>query len=224
LKHFVHALTFAALTATVADAGAEVINFDNLAVGTKLSTQYAGVVFSPNALVGGTFADNTDMTIVSATGPDVGFDLGTPHLVSGNVLRSFSGFLNEDGDPSFRISFAAPITSFSATFAGVFDASDVTLFGFNGTTLIRTVVGTSADAQFTLALAGASFTSVIVAPGTFNDFVVVDDVQFAPEPQTWLLIALGLGVVAWSPRWMQRRARAGAPSFFGSSTLATSLG
>jgi hypothetical protein len=220
LKHSVHALAFAALMATVVDAGATVITFDNLAVGTTLSTQYAGVVFTPNALVGGTFADNTDMAIVSATGSDVGFDLGTPSLVSGNVLRSFNGYLSEDGDPSFRISFAAPITSFSATFAGVFDASDVTLFGYNGTTLVRTVVGTSADAQFTLALAGALFTSVIVTPGTFNDYVVVDNVQFAPEPETWLLIAFGLGVVAWSRRWMQQRARVGAHFVVGSSGLA----
>ena len=62
---------------TVPQAHAAAITFDELAVGSTLATQYAGlgVVFVPNALSGaspgpgGTWATNTDMTIVSSTGP-----------------------------------------------------------------------------------------------------------------------------------------------------------
>ena len=58
------------------------------------------------------------MTIVSSTGADVG-GMGTPALVSGNILRSFDGWLAENGDASFLITFSPPVTIFSATFAGV---------------------------------------------------------------------------------------------------------
>jgi hypothetical protein len=212
LKHAIHALALAALTATTIDAGATIINFDNLAVGTTLSSQYAGVVFSPNALVGSGYATNTDMTIVSATGADVGFGLGLPNLVSGNVLRSFSAWLNETGDPSFRITFASAINSFSADFAGVFAASDVQLLAYDGTTLLSTVVGTSNNEQFTLSTAGNHITSVVVLPGTLEDYVVVDNVQYnaavaaVPEPSTWALSAFGLAFVGWAKRRRRKTA------------------
>lgn len=204
MKHAIHALALVALSATAIDAGATILNFDNLAVGTTLSTQYAGVVFSPNALVGSGFATNTDMTIVSATGSDVGFDLGLPNLVSGNVLRSFSAWLNETGDPSFRVTFASPISSFSADFAGVFSASDVQLLAYDGNTLLSTVVGTSNDEQFLLSTTGNHITSVVVLPGTLEDYVVVDNVQYitaaVPEPSAWALSAFGLAFVGWARR------------------------
>jgi hypothetical protein len=93
-----------------------------LSAGSVLGSQYSafGVVFSPNAFSGaggpsGSWATNTDMSIVSRTGFDVG-GFGSPSLVSGNLLRSFTGWLNEDGDPSFHATFSTPILSFSAHF------------------------------------------------------------------------------------------------------------
>ncbi len=47
LKHANQVLVLAALAAGAAHAGATTIDFDNLTVGTTLSSQYAGVVFSP---------------------------------------------------------------------------------------------------------------------------------------------------------------------------------
>jgi len=210
LKPALHALALFALSATAIDTGATILNFDNLAAGTTLSTQYAGVVFSPNAMVGSGFATNTDMTIVSSTGSDVGFDLGLPALVSGNVLRSFSAWLNETGDPSFRVTFASAINSFSADFAGVFSPSDVELLAYDGNTLLSTVVGTSNNAQFTLSTTGNHITSVVVLPGTLEDYVVVDNVQYitaaaVPEPETWALSAFGLAFVAWAKRRTRRQ-------------------
>ena len=37
--------------------------------------------------------------------------LGAPALVSGNLLRSFDGWLLEDGDPSFTASFSIACAS-----------------------------------------------------------------------------------------------------------------
>ena len=188
------------LTATC-HAGATVITFDNLAIGTALSGQYAGVVFSPNAFSGAggptsNWAANTDMTIVSATGSDVGA-LGAPNLVSGNVLRSFTGWTNENGDPSFRVSFTSAINSFSADFAGVDTPADVRLLAYDGSSLVGTVVG-STTGQFTLSFAAPRITSVVLTPGDFLDYVAVDNIRYqgavaaVPEPEVWALMTLGL--------------------------------
>ena len=204
------------MSLTAVCASATTINFENLAVGTILSNQYAGVTFAANAFTGPgssssgePWATNTDMSIVSSlAGGDVG-GLGTPPLVSGNVLHSFNGWLAENGDPSFRISFASAINSFSATFAGVSTGADVRLFAYNGASLLSTVAG-SATGQFVLSFAAASITSVVIAPGSFDDWVGVDDITYTaavagvPEPETYALMALGLAAIALA----RRRARA----------------
>lgn len=201
------ALAATGLLLAAGQASAETITFETLAVGTTLSNQFAGVTFTPNAFTGpGTstsgadWATNTDLTIVSSTGTDVG-GLGTPALVSGNILRSFAGWLNEDGDASFRVSFATPITSFSATFAGVATAADVTMWAFNGATQIGTISGV-VPGQFVLTLNGASITSVVIRPGSFDDWVGVDNITYAPVPETstYAMMGLGLALLAFRRR------------------------
>lgn len=207
----------AAATGLLLAAGtvsAETLTFEDLAAGTVLSNQYAaqGVVFSANAFSGAgssssaqDWATNTDMTVVSSTGTDVG-GLGTPSLVSGNILRSFSGWLGEDGDPSFTISFATPITAISVDFAGVSTGADVRLFAFNGTTALGSAVGSSTG-QFTLSLGGgALMTHVVVTPGSFNDWVGVDNISFTaavPEASTYAMMGLGLALLAFKRRKQQ---------------------
>ena len=175
-------------------AGSITISFDagdpigGLAVGTILSNQYAattGATFSPNAFTGaggptGSWATNTGLQIVSSTGGDVG-GLGTPSLVSGNILRSFNDWLSENGDPSFAISFATPVLDFSATFAGIATSASTRIFAYNGTTLLTTVAA-AAGGQQTLSISGfGDITSVVVTPGDFNDWVGVDNVSFTPD-------------------------------------------
>jgi hypothetical protein len=206
--------TFAVLASglllAAAQASATTLTFEDLAAGTILSNQYAalGATFSANAFSGtGTstsgeaWASNTDMTIVSSIGTDVG-GLGTPALVSGNVLRSFAGWLNEDGDPSFLITFSGAATGFSATFAGVTTGADVTIYAYNGATQVGTVSG-SGTGQFTLSFAGP-FTSIAVRPGTFNDWVGVDNITYTltpvPEVSTYAMMGLGLAVLAFRRR------------------------
>lgn len=210
-----HAFVAGCALLAATHASATTINFENLAVGTTLSNQYAGVTFAANAFSGpGTstsgedWATNTDMTIVSSTGTDVG-GLGTPSLVSGNLLRSFAGWLSEDGDPSFSVSFASAINFFSADFAGVSTGADVRLYAYNGNTLLGSSAG-SLTGQFTLSFAAASITRVVVTPGSFNDWVGVDNINYTtavaaiPEPETYALMALGLAAVAFA----RRRAKA----------------
>ncbi len=179
----------------VETAQAVTIDFEDLTAGTVLSNQYAaiGATFTPNVFIGpgsstsmSPWATNTDMTIVSSTGADVG-GLGTPALVSGNILRSFGGWLNEDGDPSFLVTFSTPVSSFSATFAGVSTGADVTIFAYNGAVLLGTVSGASTG-QFVLSFANPSITSVAVRPGSFNDWVGVDNITFTPLPTPPTLI------------------------------------
>jgi hypothetical protein len=212
---FAAAALAAASLGWAAEAGATDINFDNLAVGTTLANQYAGlgVTFAPNAFSGaGTstsgqaWATNTDMTIVASTGSDVD-PLGTPSLVGGNLLRSVNGWFNEDGDASFAALFSAPVSTFSATFAGVAQPADVKLFAYNGTTLLGTSVST-ATGQFTLSFSAPSITRVVMTPGSFNDWVGVDNIHFiaaaVPEPGTYALMLAGLTAVGGLAR--RRRA------------------
>jgi hypothetical protein len=195
-----------ALMLAATQAGAVTLTFDDLAVGTTLSNQYAaqGATFAANAFSGAgsstsgqAWATNSDMTIVDSAGTDVG-GLGVPALVSGNILRSFDGWLSEDGDPSFTITFATVATGFSATFAGVFTGADVTLFAYNGATLVGTVNGVGTG-QIVLSHAGP-LTSVAIRPGTFNDWVGVDNITYTlaavPEVGTYAMMSLGLALIA----------------------------
>jgi hypothetical protein len=178
-------LSFTALQTAV--AAAVTINFDSLMVGTVLSNQYTalGATFSPNVFNGpdnsssiiANWATNTDMTIVDSSGSDVG-SLGGPALISGNILRSFNGWGAENGNANFLITFSPPISNFSATFAGVFTGSDVTIWAYNGTTFLGTVSGTAAG-QFVLSYSNATpITAVAVRPGTYVDWVAVDNITY----------------------------------------------
>jgi hypothetical protein len=177
--------------------GSYLIDFENLAVGATVGAQYSawGVSFSANAYGGSDspnagWATNTDMTIVAVGGGDTG-GLGGPSLVSGNLLRSFAGWQAETGDPSFLMSFDAPISSISVDFAGV-------AFSTAGT-YVTTVFATTTG-QMTLSYTGSNIGFVGVTPGDFNDWVGVDNIRYTvaaavPEPETYGLLALGLGVI-----------------------------
>jgi hypothetical protein len=198
-------------------ASATTITFEDLAEGATLSNQYAalGVLFSPNAFSGPNsnttpepWATNTGMTI---TGTDFGA-LGTPLLVSGKLLHSFGNYLSEDGDPSILATFTTPINAISMDFAGIFTPGDVTMVIYNGASIIGTVVAPACTptCQTRLSFAAPSITRVAFTPGSFNDWVGVDNITFTqagvvPEASTYAMMALGLGLVLGSSAFKRRR-------------------
>ncbi|MDC8772607.1 PEP-CTERM sorting domain-containing protein [Roseateles albus] len=193
------------LNAGPAAAATTVITFEDLVEGTPLSTQYnaLGVNFVANAFSGmgssssgQSWASNTDMTV---TAIDLhGF--GGPALVSGKLLHSYSGFLNEDGDASFWINFSAPVGSVSMDFAGISKPADTRLFVYNGSTLLGIVSASGSAGQQTLGYSATSITKIGVAAGSVADWVGVDNLKFeaaapVPEPATYALMAIGLGAL-----------------------------
>ncbi len=230
MKRTIYAALLAGILLASSRASALMINFDDLAPGTTLSAQYAaqGVVFTPNAFSGpGTsssgsdWATNTDMTIVSIDTGTLGVDygaLGVPSLVAMNILHMFSNWQYlEDGDPSFRINFGHPVSDVNVTFAGVDGAArapDTRIFAFNGSTLLGVKAGSLPDAnvgQLTLSFSAPSITSLAVAPGSFEDWVGVDDINFTlvavplREPNVALTFLLGLAAFAAARRGLSSR-------------------
>jgi hypothetical protein len=213
IKKTVFAAAVTGLLLAAGQASAATITFEDLAEGATLSTQYAGlgVTFSPNVFADplpsptGGWATNTDMTITST---DVG-GLGSPSLVSGNLLHAFgnsvaNGWLSEDGDPSFLMTFSTPISFISAAFAGVSTPADVHLIAYNGATQLGDITSAVTTGQFVLSFAAASITSVAITPGSFNDWVGVDNINFTaaavPEASTYAMMALGMGLLAFKRR------------------------
>ena len=206
-------LAASALLLAAAQASAVTLTFEDLAEGAVLSNQYAGlgVVFSPNAFSGANsnstlegWATNTGMTI---TGTNFALSgLGLPALSSGKLLHSFANFQDEDGDPSILLTFSTPITTFSAVLVAIDIPTDSKLFVYNGATLLGTVTAAAcaSTCQQTLSFAAASITKIVIAPGSYQDWVGIDNVSFTvaavPEPGTYGLMALGLGLIAWRRR------------------------
>ena len=205
MKFVLNSLTLAATLALLCAGPARAdttLTFEDLVEGVLLSTQYSalGVTFSANAFSGPgssssgkTWAKNTDMTV---TATDLG-GLGTPGLVSGKMLHSFNGWLAEDGDASFWINFTAPAGSVSMDFAGISRPADVRIFAYDGVTLLGMVSGSGSAGQQTLSFSAASITKIGVAPGSYDDWVGVDNIKFTPaapvpEPASYALMVLGL--------------------------------
>lgn len=205
----------AATPATAPGPGSYLIDFENLTEGNTLGSQYSamGVNFFANAYEGsdspnGGWATNTDMTIVAISGSDVG-GLGTPTLVSGNILRSYDGWFSENGDPSFVIAFDSPISSISIDFAGVAIPGSTGIDIFTPDLTYITTVFATGTGQQRLTYSGSNIGYVGVTPGEYNDWVGVDNIAFTvaaavPEPETYGLMALGLGVLAIAARRRQR--------------------
>lgn len=195
--------------------GSYLIDFENLSVGDTLDSQYAawGVTFSASPYTGadsptGGWATNTDLTIVAVGGGDTG-GLGTPSLVSGKILHSFGAWLNEDGDASILLTFSSPISAISVDFAGIATPSSTGLDIFSTTGDYITTVSATAGGQQTLSYTGTNVGFVVLTPGDYNDWVGIDNISYVvaaavPEPETYGMLALGLGVLAIAARRRQR--------------------
>ena len=203
MKHVRGVLAALSLLALSAAANAQtscLMDFDTDALGNPIADgqtiddEYAawGVNYFPDAF----FLAGTDLT---ATNTDVGAGYEVSY---GNVLHSFTGWLSESDEPSILLTFDNPVTAFSADFLGDSSgASAIVLYDENAN-LINFVFtdadGTSAGVEslsLTAPQGQFAFFGVIL-PGSFNDWVAVDNVGITavPEPGSAALL-LGAGAV-----------------------------
>lgn len=198
-------LTLLSILAVSAGANAVLINFDDLANGTVVSNQYAGVTFSSGGRTGANelgsgfnYASNSDRT--------AGTDGGAGYQASDkNILHTFGGWLNEDGDPVITLTFSTAIKSISALFLGInsADAKYTRLIARNGGMDVAVASATSnGGSRQTLSLTNLNVTQIQMTPGYFGDWVGIDNIEYELVPEPATMIALGLGAAA-----MMRRRR-----------------
>jgi hypothetical protein len=190
-----------------------------LAENSVLGNQYAhvGATFSSPYFTGsggpnGDWATDVDRTVVRSNGSSAGV-LGAGSLVSGNVIRSTFGWLNEDGDPSIRLTFGFDVSDFSVDFAGIGvgdEGLNTGFVAFNGATEIGRVFATRGTAvsqqrlRFTAA-GNQRMTHIALLPGTLTDWVAFDNLTYTrapattlPEPGTLqMLLAVVVGAVGF---------------------------
>lgn len=193
---------------TAASARATSITFDDglVASGATLANQYAslGVTFAPGggSITGvinpaGTtqgFATNVDMTI----GP---IEIGSAAPLSGLALRTYNGYNAENGDPVFTMTFSSPISLLSLDFGSVStSAGQAAVFAVNPATGTAVTVGfepSAANGTVTATGLPTGTRTIIVVPGTYNDYVAIDNLNFTvvPEPTTVAMSLFGAGVL-----------------------------
>lgn len=190
-----------AKTTNVAGGTTYNISFDagdpigGLGVGAVLSTQYqatTGASFLPGAFGGCNgnptpntcWATNTSMSIM-ATFPELVLTPG-PGVTSasGNGLRSSNEWNFENGDPSILVILDTPVSTFSATFAAITQSQLATAmfaYGEDGALLgsVRQIdIATGGNQQRLTLSFGVPIKYVGMVPGSYNDFVLIDDISF----------------------------------------------
>lgn len=202
----------AAACSSAAHAGAYVMDFDvdpwgdPIPSNAVMSLQYAawGVAVSANPMTGpsgsgagtGNWATNTDLVVTTA---DVGVTARTGY---GNLLHSLGGWLQENGDPSFELNFLNGCDSISIVFTGIAAGNGWSGMGVYDadTGLLSNVIRVQDPAQGgaftqTLSLSNLGYAqSIVVMPGTYDDWVGVDDIAFTdgviPAPTAGGMLAL----------------------------------
>lgn len=195
---------------TGASADVRTMDFDSdawgapIAAGTPFAMQYAawGVGVSANPYSGpntsgaaNLWATNTDLTISTDAGV-------TARTGSGNMLHSLTGWLSEDGDPSFELTFLYRIDSISAVFTGIATGDSFAgMIAYDDEDQVLAEVRVTNPAQGgaftqTLSLTNLGAVSrVVFVPGTFDDWIGIDDIAFGdavvPTPGAAALMGIG---------------------------------
>lgn len=191
------ALALATMAGT-ASAAVYTMTFDTdaagnaIAEGAMLSTQYSAWGVSASNVgappFGSGWASNSSLQI---TATDIGGGVTAP--ISGKLLHSFGGWLSENDDPFIRMAFSTGINSIAADFGGMSDYAASGIYAYNGATLVGQVNGTASGTQH-LSLSGVgTITNIIIVPGTFGDWVGVDNISFNTVPTPGAAALLGLG-------------------------------
>jgi hypothetical protein len=165
---------------------------------STLSNQYAastGATFSGNAFSGAsnvpgssatTWATNTGMSIGLVDRAVVGPLVGGGSALNLKFLHTFAGdWLGENGNPSMRVDFAIPVSTFSATFAGISNgvagtASGLIAYNAEGTVVAQVNATQRAFVHQAVLTVNSSapIARVDIIPGSFNDWVGIDNISF----------------------------------------------
>lgn len=182
--------------------------------GETLRNQYAdwGITFSAGGLSGASgegsqnWATNTSMII---TNSDFGSRGVTAPPVT-NMLHSYNGWLAEDGTPIFRMDIAGgAIGSIAADFVGMGSTTTYANTSFRpfiqvydaGNTLIGSASPepqASTSYQTVMASFGGTAAYALIAPGSFADWVGIDNivVNTVPTPGAMALFGMGMACMA----------------------------
>lgn len=184
--------------------------------GETLRNQYAdwGITFAAGGLTGpsgdGTqsWATNTSMIITNSDYSSRG--LTAPPVT--NMLHSYGGWLNEDGSPIFRMNIAGgAIGAISADFVGMGSTTTYANTSFRPFIQVydagNTLIGSASpvpQASTSYQTVTASFTGTaayaLIAPGSFADWVGIDNVVVNTVPTPGAMALFGAGVVCVAKR------------------------
>lgn len=204
------AIIAASVLAPFANADIVTIDFDTDALGfvvpegSTLGSQYAskGVIFNSGTtssepaafiqnkpLYRGQFSAKTDLTITrTETGG------GVDHAAMGNVLRTYSGWGRETGDPVFEMLLTQPMGRVDVTFVG--DSSGASaIFAYRQNILLgivqpgATPVNIADVASFTDA---GGIDKLVIVPGSYYDWTGVSEVKLMTVPAPGAAASVGL--------------------------------
>ncbi len=222
-KNVAAAIVLSVVTlAGAAKADIVTMNFDAgpgtsvISSGETLANQYAdwGITFVAGGATGPSgegaqnWATNTSMII---TNSDYGSRGVTAPPVT-NMLHSYNGWLSEDGTPIFRMDIAGgAIDSISADFVGVGSTSTYANTPFRPSIQVfdatNTLIGSasvvpeaSTSYQTVTASFGGTAAYVLISPGSFADWVGIDNVVVNTVPTPGAMALFGAGMVCMMKR------------------------
>ncbi len=221
-----HSATAASYTSyTSVLSGGSLINFEGMAEGTLIDTQYAGVTFSQTPS-GRPQIDN--LPPIFGYGASSGGGVLTGSTEGGNAFPTVAGmtatFSSGHNGVELFFSDTAPLGSYPITIYGAggavlasinIAAADILPPGYGGGTFPP--AGTSPLPGIFVGYTSATnnIFGIGVGPGAAsNDAFAIDDLRFTtsgggviPEPTTWAMMVIGFGGVGAMIRRRHRSAR-----------------
>ena len=188
-----HCMAFAVLAVAAQAASASTLNFDGLADGTSVTTQFSGVTFS-NATVLTAGGSLNELDFPPRSGSNVVVDFGGPiELVFGADQSFFEAY--------FTYMAVLTVTGYDA--GGVALLAATSSFGSN----LATSGEPGSAPNERIALSTDGLRRVVIQGSGAGASFVMDDVTFRPaetapipEPSTYALLIAGLGLLGFMSR------------------------